>query len=436
MSTNNKYSPLNALIYTSIQNNVPAESESVKVQRWANELLLKGAINSTPAELQAEYNQILGETTIKRACCLAKANGSGWEGYRQNGKYITTYVKIPTPENYVYGELDANTRVAQEFGYIEKEVYVPTEMCSSVGIDVTQESGFDQCDTFYKTYCTNQKYFYDLENNGQYDSDQFAIYTNYECPCFADYPPDFFLNIAAENGAGVCYLPNCKLGGSNYVYFDPASRETKNVCTANICSQINNIAAAEAIQQGTVNISNQNIIKCGITAPTKSESNTTTVKNKNTAVTNLQTQNLAKEQYYKDNNGNISLGGSSKYSGKNVTTTTITTPTTTTTTTPPTTTTTTTTTPTTPPTTTTTTTPTTKTTTTPSTTTKTPTTTTKTPTPTTPTTTTPTTTTPTTPTTPTTSHKKMYIIIGVSVVVLLILAIIIAIVMMKNKKKN
>ena len=305
--TTNKYSPLDALIYTEIENNIPVGNKHF------DEL---ESILGIQSEAESELNSYLNNTTIKRACCLAQQTGTGWSGYSPDGEYLGIDVKIPTPTNYVYGE-DNHSQIQKKFGYIVKKVYVPKSMCSDQGINVMEENQLGKvCDPFYRTYCQNQKYFYNLENNGQYSADEFYIYTNYECPCFADYPSNFFQDPAAENGGGVCFLPNCNEdSGAQNVYFDPSSRPSKK-CTADICSQINVTAAATAQEEGTINISNDNVMKCGLTAKTTAESESTSVRNATTKVTNVQTGKLTtnNKAYSDDYNGNVKTLGESSNS--------------------------------------------------------------------------------------------------------------------------
>lgn len=315
-NSNNEYTPLNALVYTSIQNNIPQNDARFST------LIAKLGLNSPSAEVtESEINNILSETTIKRACCLANQYGDGWGNASDDGNYFKIDVKIPTPgENYPYSETQQGL-TQKKFGYIDSTIYVPKNMCASVGIDLsTPNNNWGTCDSFYETYCENQKYFYNLENSGEYDSEEFYYYSNYECPCFADYPPGFFNNPAAENGGGVCYLPNCsKNTGGQLIYFDAASRAVNDVCTANICSQINTVVAAEAMGQGTINISSENSMKCGLQAPTKKTQSSRTISQQTTGTSTIQNQENSLNSNYQNKNGDVS--GNTSISSKGSTTT-------------------------------------------------------------------------------------------------------------------
>ena len=318
-NSNPEYTPLNALVYTSIQNNIPQNDARFST------LTTKLGFNSASAEVTAsEINNILSETTIKRACCLANQNGDGWGKTSDDDTYFKIDVKIPTPsENFSYGP-SQQAQTQKKFGYIDSTIYVPKNMCASVGIDLsTPNNNLGTCDSFYETYCENQKYFYNLENSAEYDADEFFYYTNYECPCFADYPPGFFNNPAAENGGGVCYLPNCnKNNGGQLVYFDPASRAVNDTCTANICSQINTVVAAEAMGHGTINISSDNSMKCGIQAPTKKTQSSKTISQQTTGTSTIQNQEDSQSSNYQNKNGDVSGGTTDTSKGSTTTGTT------------------------------------------------------------------------------------------------------------------
>ena len=268
-NTNSEYIPLNALVYAYIQNNIPTSlSEFTSLM---NVIDSNASQNDSPAEQNQILNNILDKTTIKRACCLAKQYGpANWANSVENGKYLGIEVKIPTPENHVYDTTSEAQLIQQQFGYIDKLVYVPVEMCEEAGITVNErdDTTFGTCNQFYKTYCENQKYFYNLENNGQYDSDQFLIYTNYECPCFTKMPAEYAGNQQAESGPAVCYKPYCSLNGGANIYFDQKSRNVKNTCSANMCENNLTIVSPEISGNAKLDLSNKTVLKCGVQEPT------------------------------------------------------------------------------------------------------------------------------------------------------------------------
>jgi len=307
---------LNALIYTSIQNNIPQSDPRF------NKLVTKLGLTSGEANVVSnQIDNILSETTLKRACCIANQKGPNYSNQSADGKYIGIDVKIPTPPNYEYSN-DSMGSTQKKFGYINTKMYIPKEMCNQVGIDLTNpNNNVDSCNKFFGAYCENQKYFYNLENSGEYNANEFFNYSNYECPCYADYPPRFFSDPGAENGGGVCYLPNCALDtGGQLVYFDPASQAVNNVCTANICSQINTTVAAEAMGQGTINISSENTMKCGIQAPTKKTQSSATIQEQTTAEKVVSEQSNSSNTQSGDKNGQITQNISGSNQGTTTTT--------------------------------------------------------------------------------------------------------------------
>ena len=239
---------INALVYTKIQNNIPQENPRY-------DTVAAIAKNSSPKII----NNLLDQTTIKRACCMAKNNG-GNNKITVNGQdFYTINVKIPTPENYSYYG-DATSQEQKKFGFVMSEVNVPANMCLNIdpefNINSESSSSFDKCNNFYASYCENQKYLYLLENNQDYDPDEFYNYSNQECACYEDLPPG-----VTEGVPHSCFLTHCDKDDINTTYLDAASRASS--CTASFCTQINQMGNMDAQDGGTINVANKYKQTCG-----------------------------------------------------------------------------------------------------------------------------------------------------------------------------
>lgn len=180
----------------------------------------------TDDQIKNSLNNILSNTTIKRACCLG---GTDPNNFKVN-------VRIPIPSDYsVSGVPKINT----DIGYIDHVVTVPSSMCKNLPIkdeslaNYTKSSKTDStynqaCDDFYSVYCANMKAFYNDENESVYagkspDLEKFAASYKPECACYIQDVPK-----------GVPYSPLCLMytnctaanNDAGSVYLDPVSRDT------------------------------------------------------------------------------------------------------------------------------------------------------------------------------------------------------------------
>ncbi len=176
---------------------------------------------SSPVDQVKSY---LDNTTIKRACCMGRTGP-----YNINGS-TGVNVKIPIPTNYnVSSELNANTK--NQFGYIEKTVYIPDSMC-----DAQWKKYQPYCDNFMNSYCHNQyKAFQEMSGDQTGDGSIWPAYLK-ECSCYA--PPDPKFGSAPKN----CYMYGC-IGGDSDVYLSADSRDSTGSplqCNLTICSSIVN----------------------------------------------------------------------------------------------------------------------------------------------------------------------------------------------------
>jgi hypothetical protein len=253
---------LDALVYAGLINNIPVDSN----QDSEFSLLVRfaGAKDQPDVPAQKQYiEDRLSNTTIKRACCMAKRNS----GKIDTDNTYTVNVKIPIPP----GDNTLNP-TGQKFGYKNIPVKVPLNMCNSVFKNYSQSSGTkglgnQECDDFMGSYCTNMKYLYNSEKPNKKEIFNYYEFSNYapECPCYADLP-DWYVD--PKNPTGVlngiarsCILDNCGFD-TNTSYLDASSREG---CPAsvNICNSITKIGNISASQGAEVNITGRVQQQCG-----------------------------------------------------------------------------------------------------------------------------------------------------------------------------
>ena len=247
---------VNALVFTSIKNNIPIDHPRF------TELAKRANITSLPnAEKTKKIEDLLQNSTIKRACCLAKSGNNA--NITPDKKNYKIRVKIPLPKDYIPDPIE------KKFGYTTKEVLVPVEYCSKV-LPLYDTSGtqsiLGECDPFYGAYCENMKYLYNIENNGQFASTEFNEYSG-ECSCHADLPKGIPPGISRS-----CLLDFCSFDNKPTVYLDSTSRE--GPCEGTFCNAITNIGNQSASQGGEIAFSNKVTQNCGIGSKTNDETNT------------------------------------------------------------------------------------------------------------------------------------------------------------------
>jgi hypothetical protein len=250
---------INALVFSQIQNNIPQTNN-----RYDTVARVAGGRSEN------SLNNLINQTTIKRACCMAKNSGGNNKTTINGENYYTIAVKIPTPENYVYGE-DTISLQQKKFGYVTSEVNVPASMCSSFdpefNIKDTSTGSFNKCNDFYTGYCENQKYLYLSENNQDYDAEEFYNFSNFECACYQDLPSS-----VPQNAPHSCFLQHCDQDDANITYLDPSTRSS--TCSATFCTQINKIGNVAALDGGSVNVATKYQQTCGGTSSGSSSEST------------------------------------------------------------------------------------------------------------------------------------------------------------------
>ncbi len=152
---------VNPLVFTERKNNLIIDNtwSQAKKDFFAQELSRAFSSSLTldkgiGTDSEFNFNEILKNTTIKRACCMAKPGNTG--NYSIN-------VKIP----YYSAYYDTRSRIGndqtmQDYGFINYEVQVKKEYCNNplygTGTDF-REGDFrdsDSCKKFYAVYCLNK----------------------------------------------------------------------------------------------------------------------------------------------------------------------------------------------------------------------------------------------------------------------------------------
>lgn len=273
-----------ALVNASIQNNMTSAKQIAYWQGTGTFSKINGSTNAT--DIKTYLNNVLSNTTIKRACCLGGPNKNNF----------TVNVRIPIPANYDTSDLPA---INQSLGFIDKTVTVPSTLCNNLMIkdgtlatyaknSPTNPTYNTACDDFYAVYCANMRAQYNDEFSTVYpgqtvDMNQFVQYYKPECSCYAwDVPPA--ARMYSPMGLGYTNCTSTDNDAGN-VYLDPASRDpTKKPSELVICSQLINLAGAQA--GGDIHIDASLTQNCGnnptmtptITSTPSTPTSTTTTK--------------------------------------------------------------------------------------------------------------------------------------------------------------
>lgn len=189
-------------------------------------LSLSGISNSS------ELNQLLDDTTIKRACCLRDSSDSG---------QIEVKVKIPKPNKDI-----EVTSMEKNFNYLNKTVKINRAICKDPKFsDYSPES--TKCDNFYASYCSNilNDYQQLLKETGKkYTANDWNQYS-LDCACYGSLLDESgdgstvskatqsLVKKMQEDAPPKCYMPKCGQTGS---YIDKKSR--KGECNITVCQQI------------------------------------------------------------------------------------------------------------------------------------------------------------------------------------------------------
>lgn len=234
--------PVDALVYASIKNNLT-------LTELSNLKLSTRFTVPSGSTLPKFMDDVLDKTTIKKACCLK----SGRDGNTDDK--FPVRVKIPVPKNYNFDEA-SEPDIWKKFGYIEKTVNVPKNLCSVPTLNKTYGFNEDVCQDFMVLYCENVKKFYKDEVSAlgkKPDTVEFSKYSP-ECACLADRP-----EYLQKGGAlpPICYADGCDPSNKN-VFIDLASRKP---CTVTICQTNLDLDSLKA--GGNVNVNSKVSQQCG-----------------------------------------------------------------------------------------------------------------------------------------------------------------------------
>jgi hypothetical protein len=223
------YSKIDALVYSSIKNNLP----DAEMNRIINKYNMKMSDSATNNE---SFNKILKNTTIKRACAL------NVQGIPEKGDDVAAdnkgiQVRIPIPRGY---NVSNNPHTRGTFGYIDKKVYVPEELCNG---QIGYRPGWNLENTkFYEIYCANILNNFNKESGKAYDPTLWSEFKK-ECSCFGE--PSEILEGTFKTKR-TCYMTECGTSASEYksVYLDPISEKDAE------CRQVNCLATT-ALEKST-----------------------------------------------------------------------------------------------------------------------------------------------------------------------------------------
>jgi hypothetical protein len=227
---------LNSLAYAQIPNNLTSVNE---IDEYGSTTGISGVQN-----IKNTMDSVLSNTTVKRACCMAKNRTT-------QITELPVKVRIPVPKDFDWADED-NKTVKQKFQYIDKDILIPSTMCP-VGFESNNKQ-WDGCDNFYELYCNNIKKFYSDEKGGSsWDNDEFFKYKP-ECACYNKIPDSF----KGYTPTPKCFLAGCDADNKESIYFDPKSRGD---CDMTICNQ--NIDFSKMNVGGSANIQTNLTASCG-----------------------------------------------------------------------------------------------------------------------------------------------------------------------------
>jgi hypothetical protein len=213
---------MDALIYSRIYNTIDDDTNVRDMIR---------GLSGTPTtinEVKRFADEVLDETTIKRACCLTKQQ-------RSTGKLQYIKVKMPIPIDITEG----NSNIGKKFKFYEKVVQIPVNLCKPEWDD-------NFCDQFYQVYCHNVRNMYENDKTvlgEKYDGAEFAEFAP-DCACFGKEIKDTLMSQAIPHN---CYMYGCNQ--NQIAYLDKGSRNldgTAKSCNLTICQSTIDLADISA----------------------------------------------------------------------------------------------------------------------------------------------------------------------------------------------
>lgn len=204
-------------------------------------------------------NNILSNTTIKRACCQHFPKGG-------SAKTVSVPVRLPIPKRKGDDPLsiDDSTgtgKSANKYGYYDylAEVDVNEQNCGNYTKYDPDGTEGSNCDKFYELYCNNIVEEYLDAKGGEWNAADFKLFNDYkpECACFVPIPKEWQSSSVTNTFVPQCLLTGCK----NSPYIDKVSRFNDEcnmtVCLADLTFNGN------VIDQGNLDLSNAVTQKCG-----------------------------------------------------------------------------------------------------------------------------------------------------------------------------
>jgi hypothetical protein len=277
MSNNNI---IDALIYSSMKN-------IIEFDDWDKKYSELQQINSI--DMPSEVNNLLTNSTIKRACCLKKRGPGGSNTYEID-------LKIPVPK----GMENSISGLSKKYGYINKKILVPVSMCQEDRyVNYNGEQG-GECDDFFKVYCLNvlddfSKISGTHKDFSKFDNVEFNKYSP-ECACFAPLPKNL-PEQAKKNPQ--CWLPGCDKSSGAYQLSDKREICPQNIqqCIQQVTTNIGNVGGKANLSYGEmVNNCSQNITTNSASGKTSSESTRTVGNTSEIAKSSTPTQQPTVQQ--------------------------------------------------------------------------------------------------------------------------------------------
>jgi hypothetical protein len=250
---------IDALGSAEIKNNVTDPNE------W-KDTSISFSTNSK-SEMNEQLDNILSDTTIKRACCLGrdyKVNGQKQEGY------YGIDVRIPLPKlcdknkednEYCLDANDLSNDYFQKFNFYDINIGVPKELCNTLDGDYSKPAkdndAVTDCDTFFTAYCKNSKAFYENELdqiNKSIDPNGYATDYKPECAClgyvYVDPVYDVSPKCMVATGCSDDFYDTGK------VFLDTYNRE-KCADNVTICQSVSNWEEADLVASSVEYDTNQ-----------------------------------------------------------------------------------------------------------------------------------------------------------------------------------
>ena len=215
------------------------------------------SINLTSNDKQKELNDLLINTTIKRACCL----GNPETPDTTNQRFKIT-VKLPYVEELVPSTVDSGTKeLWKTFGFMTKEILVPKYMCGDLSKPTNTNNVTTYCDKFYRAYCENAKQMYALDLSGinnpafKYNSEDFRR-TTPDCACFIDRLKEYSTGLQPA-----CYANTCL--SSSAAFTDNVTRK-EGACKLSQCIANIKVGDVTAIDNAKAQVGIGSVVQnCG-----------------------------------------------------------------------------------------------------------------------------------------------------------------------------